>query len=766
MSRGTPVRKPHPVRAALSRRSWRWLGGLTAGYASEAGIHHACNQDSCTHVPSADRPGFCGVADGVGGGAHGEIASSVLLSHCAEAPKATYRDPNRLADWVIQADARVAEAIARRTDQAGAATLAAAWFPSQGTAHLVSVGDCRVYRLSPGTQRYSIRRVTQDQTYASVAEAPPPNGRPNDPARMVGAGAVGVPAVVRTDLREGELLLLCSDGVHKFIRDEQIANVVSAGLEQGRSLETICGALVRTAKTNGGHDDASALLVLRRPWLAARWAFVAVAALLVLTLGAQKALAETQSVIDPTEAAEPSAPPSVQPPEKKSGKPAPPQSEAAVRRERQRAEEEARRRANAEARAQAAENEAAKLRAAEQQRQAEAAKEAAAKEAAAKEAAAKAAARKAAQARAAAAAKTERARIAADKRATDQLAAQAAAREAAARELAARQAAEREAAAREAAVKEAIAKEAATREAAAKEAAAKEAAAKEAATREAAARDAAARHLASKQLPSRDIQVQLAAIRSPARDFFTSRPLPQFGTAIRDCADCPELVWLPQGEFLMGEGGGANGRHLVRIGYPLAVGRFEVTFAEWDACVSGGGCQRRPDDAGWGRGRQPVVNVSWADAQQYVAWLSRKTRKNYRLLTEAEWEYAARAGSHARFWWGNDSGQGEANCYGCGSQWDARRAAPAGSFAPNPFGLHDMHGNVSEWVEDCYHDRYQDAPNDGRAWTSACTTPVDIRMVRGGAWRDATHATRSAARGSASARYYDNRIGFRIARTE
>jgi len=319
-------------------------------------------------------------------------------------------------------------------------------------------------------------------------------------------------------------------------------------------------------------------------------------------------------------------------------------------------------------------------------------------------------------------------------------------------------------------VKEAIAKEAAGKEAAAREAAAREAAAREIAAKDAAAREFAAREarsLAAKQAASRDITtVKLAAMQSPARDFFTSRSLQSLGTAFRDCADCPELVWLPQGEFLMGEPSGANGRHSVRIGYTLAVGKFEVTFAEWDACVASGGCRKRPDDAGWGRGRQPVVNVTWEDAQQYAAWLSRKTRKNYRLLTEAEWEYAARAGSHVRFWWGNEAGQGDANCTGCGSQWDGRRAAPVGSFVPNPFGLHDMHGNVSEWVEDCYHDRYYGAPGDGSAWTQACTTAVDIRMVRGGAWRDASHATRSAARWSASSRYYDNRIGFRIARTD
>jgi formylglycine-generating enzyme required for sulfatase activity len=215
----------------------------------------------------------------------------------------------------------------------------------------------------------------------------------------------------------------------------------------------------------------------------------------------------------------------------------------------------------------------------------------------------------------------------------------------------------------------------------------------------------------------------------------------------------------------MGEASaGSEARPVVAINYILAVGRFEVTFAEWDACVAGGGCRRRPDDAGWGRGWQPVINVSWNDAQQYVAWLSRRTGKRYRLLSEAEWEYAARAGTDARYWWGNHAGRGDANCADCGSKWDGRQAAPVGRFAPNPFGLYDMHGNVSEWVEDCYHDEYRQA--DRRAWTRSCSAQTDTRIVRGGAWHGSTKSMRSTSRTSAVSDYHDNRIGFRIARTE
>jgi formylglycine-generating enzyme required for sulfatase activity len=211
--------------------------------------------------------------------------------------------------------------------------------------------------------------------------------------------------------------------------------------------------------------------------------------------------------------------------------------------------------------------------------------------------------------------------------------------------------------------------------------------------------------------------------------------------------------------------GGYPGQ-LVSIGYSLAVGRFEVTFSEWDACVDAGGCRRRPQDSGWGRGWQPVINVSWSDAQQYVAWLARRTGKRYRLLSEAEWEYAARAGTQANYWWGNHIGRGDANCADCGSKWDGRQAAPVGRFAPNPFGLYDMHGNVSEWVEDCYHDDSRNAPGDGRAWTRDCMALTDTRVVRGGAWRDSAKSIRSAWRTSAAYDYLDNRIGFRVARTD
>src|SRR5262249_10151634 len=183
---------------------------------------------------------------------------------------------------------------------------------------------------------------------------------------------------------------------------------------------------------------------------------------------------------------------------------------------------------------------------------------------------------------------------------------------------------------------------------------------------------------------------------------------------------------------------------------------------EWDAC---GDCDPRVSASGWGRGRQPAINVSWDDAKTYVAWLSRTTGRTYRLLSEAYWEYAARAGTTTAYWWGDDitkGGQAMANCRSCGSEWDGERTAPVGSFPANPFGLHDMHGNVWEWVEDCYHENYNQAPTDGSAWT---TGNCAGRVVRGGSWVDNPEFLRSAIRGRSTAGNRFNDLGFRVGRT-
>ena len=177
----------------------------------------------------------------------------------------------------------------------------------------------------------------------------------------------------------------------------------------------------------------------------------------------------------------------------------------------------------------------------------------------------------------------------------------------------------------------------------------------------------------------------------------------EVGKVFRDCPECPEMVVVPSGSFMMGSPSGEKGRdsdegpvHRVTFERPFAVGVYEVTFGEWDACVSGGGCGgHRPSDRGWGRGRRPVINVNWKDAQAYVRWLSRKTGEEYRLLSESEWEYVARAGTRAAYWWGDGVGRNRANCSDCGDSY--RYTAPVGSFSANPFGLHDVHGNVWEW---------------------------------------------------------------------
>ena len=245
--------------------------------------------------------------------------------------------------------------------------------------------------------------------------------------------------------------------------------------------------------------------------------------------------------------------------------------------------------------------------------------------------------------------------------------------------------------------------------------------------------------------------------------------LPNEGEVFRDCADCPEMVVVPAGSYMMGSPPDEPGRwddegprHRVTIGRSFAVGRYEVTFDEWDACRRAGGCSHHPGDEGWGRGNRPAIHVSWKDAQEYVGWLSEKTGRTYRLLSESEWEYAARAETDSPYYWGAEAGEGRANCGRCGGRGGGARTAPAGSFPPNGFGLFDMSGNVWEWVEDCAHRDYTGAPSDGSAWLK----PGDcrLRVLRGGAWDDAVSRVRSAIRYWEFADTRRDEIGFRVAR--
>ena len=228
------------------------------------------------------------------------------------------------------------------------------------------------------------------------------------------------------------------------------------------------------------------------------------------------------------------------------------------------------------------------------------------------------------------------------------------------------------------------------------------------------------------------------------------------------------MVVIEAGRFVMGclsDDDCASNETPVRevVIASFALSKHEVTFAQWGACVSSGGCGgHRPDDRGWGRADRPVVNVNWEDAQSYVSWLSRETGGEYRLPTEAEWEYAARAGSATRYNWGNETGVNRANCEGCGSRWDNKETAPVGSFPANAWGLHDMHGNVWEWVQDCWNGSYAGAPVDGSAWLSG---NCSVRVLRGGSWDLNPRFLRAALRIRLTTgnRFVDR--GFRVART-
>ncbi len=239
----------------------------------------------------------------------------------------------------------------------------------------------------------------------------------------------------------------------------------------------------------------------------------------------------------------------------------------------------------------------------------------------------------------------------------------------------------------------------------------------------------------------------------------------------------PEMVVVPAGSYTMGSPANEPQRYdnetqvKVTIPAPFAVGRFAVTFAEWDACVADGGCGGyKPGDERWGRGKHPVINVNWDDAQAYVAWLSQKTGHAYRLLSEAEWEYAARAGTTTPFWWGTAIMPAQANYDGSvdpyaggGSKGEYRqRTVPVDSFQANPWGLYNVHGNVWEWSEDWWNDSNSGNPGDGTARLSG---DGSRRVLRGGSWFNLPLNLRSAYRIRFTTDYRFNLHGFRVGRT-
>jgi formylglycine-generating enzyme required for sulfatase activity len=242
-------------------------------------------------------------------------------------------------------------------------------------------------------------------------------------------------------------------------------------------------------------------------------------------------------------------------------------------------------------------------------------------------------------------------------------------------------------------------------------------------------------------------------------------PLPTVdrkGQAFQDCANCPVVVRIPGGSFTMGQAKGdpsAAPQHTVTV-RAFAIGQYPVTVGEWRLCVAGGGCGFTPRMAN-ADDRTPVHNVSWDDAQQFLLWVSRSTGERYRLPTEAEWEFAARAHTSTRYWWGDTVGTMLANCSDCGGSQDARTPLPVGSFKPNPFGLHDIHGGVAQWVADCWFPNYQGAPADASARDQK---NCQKRVLRGGSFRTDRETITASARGNydASVRYIAH--GFRVAR--
>lgn len=244
------------------------------------------------------------------------------------------------------------------------------------------------------------------------------------------------------------------------------------------------------------------------------------------------------------------------------------------------------------------------------------------------------------------------------------------------------------------------------------------------------------------------------------------KPGESFKDQLKDGNFGPEMVIIPAGKFRMGDlrGVGATDEqpvHEVSV-KSFAMSRHEVTFNEYDYFAAQTR-REKPSDNGWERGNRPVINVSWDDATAYADWLSGLTGESYRLPSEAEWEYAARAGTVTDYWWGSEIGINRANCGGSSSQWSGQQTAPVGSFAPNPFGLHDMLGNVWEWTCSEYEQKYSGKELEciGKNHANEDSRP---RVIRGGAWYNVAQWLRASSRTWNARAYRNNEVGFRLAR--
>ena len=268
--------------------------------------------------------------------------------------------------------------------------------------------------------------------------------------------------------------------------------------------------------------------------------------------------------------------------------------------------------------------------------------------------------------------------------------------------------------------------------------------------------------------PATNQSVAPRVAASHDRTALPDAPIPPVRRELRDSlgdgAQGPQLVEVPAARYAMGSGVSSldadeRPKHDVEL-QRVAIGKYEVSFDEYDLFARMTG-RALPDDKGRGRGDRPVVNVSWEEAVAYTQWLSAQTGANYRLPTEAEWEYGAGGALRTLYWWGNTPGEGRANCFNCGSQWDAQLPAPVGSFPANPLGLHDTAGNVAEWVQDCYHADYNGAPRDGSAWvTVGCTR----RVVRGGGFNSPANTLRTTKRDQQLSSMRVDDLGFRVVR--